>query len=1043
MFKNYDKRGSVLLMVVGLLVILGTLGGTFLLVSSLDARQARLLAGKGRAELIASGAVGQVVRMLGEDLHFDWENSSAPYTSMKGSQTQRYSHYSDYPHDDQDRHIHSVESPQHYSNILGETAIKVSVDSENGTPDAYLIPTKEFTDDGEEYHVAVKVQDLGAKLCLNTGGENYARGAMAHMSNVARTPAMIDLKSFLGRDYSGIHSERCGGSPKTLTAYDIECGRRLLSPIESRNYRPIAIADEIYLRWADSNRKTSFGRVFEELDPLSNDKKEMLTTINASRSITRSPTSKVISARFNLSEADALDSEGKESLYTQLVLIAGSDDGAGGGLVRSPPRYLTNTAFPGFYVAGAWIPTMGMNSYSSRAKRCQIPTMRAAWVFTELPQATYRVWVTWGKAPTAPPFPAAAAVPFIVYSGGGVSGFQYTGGTAQRTFSINQKNLPTTDIDGTKWYSLGSYVASGTLAIEIHGPQGVPPGEVQFAFADAVMIESISLDLGSGSKPAAHLTANTWAAMNEDTAENKQKCFPFRPAGKKYTVFGVRQQPYITEAFATYTTRTVSLGAEEGAVETIDENSWRWGAAVELMNYTDEDIDLSRYRIALGQFLTKDTVLHSFPAGSKIPKGAAAKGGRLTIYDFDSGDNTIKEADVFGATYNAATWKRVDGLNFDNGVIRIVQVANSKEDGTEYRVPIDHVTSAPNGDDILKYDMMTDAVKAEITPAQAGKSVNKTVSANIRRDDSAVRKRYAVAKYWKPETQPKEVETVGAIGARLPCAITADDHKLSSDNGVDEAKLPETKVKKGFRMKLPHGLLDGPGALSELYLAGPLIHHNNTNADDHTPSTTEAPEDLPGILAREFALAESRGRANSRVANDTPFSNGDLWNKYPRTRGGQPIAWPLLIPEIVETVPMDIHRGDSPGRVYGRLNVNTATKKALERLPWPTGVTPSAGAQAIISYRTAKDGFVTPGEIALAFTTIEDQDSGMDRDAIYSAISGSVSISSDLYAVNIKVQLGSNPAEQARAWYYLAIVDRGATVFSTDKPAVLLFAQVK
>jgi hypothetical protein len=41
------------------------------------------------------------------------------------------------------------------------------------------------------------------------------------------------------------------------------------------------------------------------------------------------------------------------------------------------------------------------------------------------------------------------------------------------------------------------------------------------------------------------------------------------------------------------------------------------------------------------------------------------------------------------------------------------------------------------------------------------------------------------------------------------------------------------------------------------------------------------------------------------------------------------------------------------------------------------------------------------------------------------------------------VQLGNNPNEQDRAWYYMAVVDRGGAVFSTDKPAVLLFTQLK
>ncbi len=67
----------------------------------------------------------------------------------------------------------------------------------------------------------------------------------------------------------------------------------------------------------------------------------------------------------------------------------------------------------------------------------------------------------------------------------------------------------------------------------------------------------------------------------------------------------------------------------------------------------------------------------------------------------------------------------------------------------------------------------------------------------------------------------------------------------------------------------------------------------------------------------------------------------------------------------------------------------------------------------------------------------------LTRDSIYAAISSCITVNSDMYAVTIKVQVGANPNETERAWYYMAIVDRGCATSSNHKPAVLLFTQVK
>ncbi|MCP4377775.1 MAG: helix-hairpin-helix domain-containing protein, partial [bacterium] len=216
-------------------------------------------------------------------------------------------------------------------------------------------------------------------------------------------------------------------------------------------------------------------------------------------------------------------------------------------------------------------------------------------------------------------------------------------------------------------------------------------------------------------------------------------------------------------------------------------------------------------------------------------------------------------------------------------------------------------------------------------------------------------------------------------------------------------------VKKNFRIKVPHSLLTGPGEISDLYLVGPIL-------DNGTPN------ELPRLLIADYATGtnESRGRANSLVVNGT-IAAGD---KFPRARGATAIPWPLLLGEIVETVPMDTKREDSPNRVYGRININTASAEVLQRLPWPTGVNAATAATAITTYRDAKGGFLTPGEVTLALdglVTPATETLDFNRDTIYAAISSCITVNSDIYAVTIRVQIGNSPTPSSNeSWYYLA-----------------------
>ena len=1021
MFKNYDKRGSVLLVVVGLLVILGTLGGTFLLVSSLDARQSKLLAGRGKAELVASGGVGKVVRMLGQDLHFSAVRASPPFsapnTNLDADDGTMYTFYIDYPSDIVDKHLYRAGHP---SNVFGFDAARLSgftlVSTEfkpgdaGAQNDSYLIPTGEFSDDGEQYYIAIKVVDMSGLLSLNTGGWDYLSG-VADTSEMLKSPALIRLKEWMGDAlYNAIHLDRCGGAID-IQQYDRECGRKLLSPEPIRQYMPFAIADEAYLRWLGPSKKTNFARLFTHLDAgMTVANRQLLTTMNSSRSILRSPVTGVITSRIDLSEANALDSDGKNGLYAQIVMIAGSKDGLGG--IASPgEKRLTDDSFAeGFYLGGdQWEPVSPPNAYNNNSKRCRNTpdAANAWWIFKGLPQASYRVWASWGPAANA-----GSSIPYKVYHGGDVS-ITYTmdgaistygGGTQLGAYVVNQTQLPSdSNFDGRQWQSLGSHWAEGQLVVELNKPLNVPAGQTRYSFADAIRIEGINVALGSGSQPAAHLTANTWVAMSKhDPAKPKpRKAFAFRPPGKDYTVFGVQEQPFITEAFATHTTRS-----QDSAGKWV-EDSWKWGAAIELMNFSSKAISLADYGLVFDSALANDTTVVRFPNGWSIPAATdAGGGGRLVLYDFRAGSATVTAATVFGRTeLNPAVWKQVDGLNFDKKTIRLVRVATDNDQ--TYNIPIDRVVAGDAANGNLTYEQLTDAVKTSAEP-------NKTEASNCKRDDSLTRHRYSVAIYQKAG----------------PTATTG--HTLGAANN---AAIADTTLKDGFRIKLRHGLLSGPGDLSDLYLVGPILYDK---ADS-------PPADLPELLAREFAMEESRGRANSYAKDDSEADfNAAPWNAYPRKRGATKLAWPLLLGEIIETVPMDLQRGDSPP-VYGRINVNTASQKVLEQLPWPTGVNAATAAGQIITYRDAKGGFVTPGEVALALNVPEaERTLDKNRDAIYAAISGCITVNSDMYAVTVRVQLGNSQTPAAdRSWFYVAVVDRGGAVASTDKPAVVLFTQVE
>ncbi len=306
-----SRRGSVLLVVVGLLMIIGMLGATFLISSHLDAKQSRALARKSPADMLAGGVVDQLCAILLNDL--DANSPDGPYGATAAGAA-GWKEYIDYPSKDVDDHLmaawvvkenvpNSAKTWAHVSRIpggsskyqllLGSTDPNAAdTDGDRQMKDAWLYDTFVRNGDGDEYWAAVLFYDLSGLICVNTASR-YDTG---HLTTPT-CPVNVNLLDFvLGGDtaaYDTFHEERCDGSTVNTATYNKECAQRLLQPNTSpTNYSPFAIGDEMFLRWGDPNGPTGAGRLFDVFDNLGGipgKTRMQLTTYNCSRVLVRRP----------------------------------------------------------------------------------------------------------------------------------------------------------------------------------------------------------------------------------------------------------------------------------------------------------------------------------------------------------------------------------------------------------------------------------------------------------------------------------------------------------------------------------------------------------------------------------------------------------------------------------------------------------------------------------------------------------------------------------------------------------------------------------
>lgn len=340
------RRGSALLLVIGLLTIIAMLGSTFLLISRLDRKQAVAVAARSQADPLAQGIFSQVKMKLLEDLYI---GTNGPYDGSSDVTA-----YIDYPFDhgttSNDTWLSMGEnsSIQKTSLLGGEDKGNADTDGD-GTDDADWRTTGVYNDLGREYQAAVRIVDLSGKLNVNIASHPTASVAKPTYS----APVLIDLMNYLpSGSYTGtdqLNQARRGGNVASNDLDDLnnDLALRVLSP--ENNFTPFAIGDELFLRWLKSDAVTETGQLFDATDQsgsaLGASYRRHLTTFNTTRNVLRAPITSLktrmplrtnaYSAAFTETAPDDLTNATHRTELISLLVSAGIDTANAASLVAN------------------------------------------------------------------------------------------------------------------------------------------------------------------------------------------------------------------------------------------------------------------------------------------------------------------------------------------------------------------------------------------------------------------------------------------------------------------------------------------------------------------------------------------------------------------------------------------------------------------------------------------------------------------------------------------------------------------------------------
>jgi len=280
MKRQTNNRGSIIVMVIGLLTMIAMLGASLMVVTHLDALQTGARIARSQVAPTSEGFTSAIVSTMGGDLCLGTNGRYGASEPGAGGWLQfvdRYTTTADPNGSD------AWLGPYWYGLVGGSLGL-VDTDGDDAN-ESHLFRCAVLNSLGAEYYMAVKPTDASALICLSTGGT-------PDPNHTPTCPINVDLSGLLGGTYyPRVHLSRCNNYAITLTRYNTDCATRLLQPADSNYYQPFAIGEEMYLRWFKTPAPTETGRLYGLLPPglVPMSTRALLTTYNCSSVFVRRP----------------------------------------------------------------------------------------------------------------------------------------------------------------------------------------------------------------------------------------------------------------------------------------------------------------------------------------------------------------------------------------------------------------------------------------------------------------------------------------------------------------------------------------------------------------------------------------------------------------------------------------------------------------------------------------------------------------------------------------------------------------------------------
>jgi len=400
--------------------------------------------------------------------------------------------------------------------------------------------------------------------------------------------------------------------------------------------------------------------------------------------------------------------------------------------------------------------------------------------------------------------------------------------------------------------------------------------------------------LGLGTNPnerkrmAAHFVANLWAYQDIGTSMTSTSHWAFTPFqddginDEPFTVYGLTQDLAITEAYARH---------DDDVNDDLTLGDYIWGYAVEIMNPTGSVIDLNDFELRL------DSTTITFLAGTNV----TANGGKVVVYNWGTNDLGADETDAGFPASPPSNWVLDANLDFTNDpVVTLVRVVSSTP--TTY-VPIDQFDTADPNE--LNYSYASNTSGNVTQDIRRDDRIDNPATPGINED----RARYNIAAYLR--------STLMGI------------NWLDSSNGLtdsDLAGIADNPIP--IRRSNPVGSpISNLGECGKIYLNGPILDGTSLEAFPKRLFNLNAFPDGTGRGRLDFHPNNYSGSGHAGVVPSGGWSGGD----YPDLPAAS------FLSEFFTQLTSDTYRGDGEDRrIYGQINLNTATADVFKRLPWPS-----------------------------------------------------------------------------------------------------------